>query len=124
MADANRQVDELLQRLVAEGPEVGLQAAAYLNGEQVIDAWAGVADSRTGMKVDGDSLFTVFSTSKGPTATCIHMLVERGKLYYDEPIAKYWPEFAAKGKGGVTLRHALTHRSAVRNNPKCFEADQ
>jgi CubicO group peptidase (beta-lactamase class C family) len=103
---------------------VGLQAAAYLNGELVIDTWAGVADKRKGATVDGDSLFTVFSTSKGPTSTCIHILVERGKLYYDEPIAKYWPEFAAKGKGAVTVRMALTHRSAVPNNPACFEADQ
>jgi CubicO group peptidase (beta-lactamase class C family) len=114
---ANDQVTSVLQGLVETGQDVGVQVAAYLNGELVIDTWAGVADPETGRAVDGDSMFTVFSTSKGPASTCIHQLVERGKLFYDEPIAKYWPEFAAKGKAAVTLRHALTHRSGVPNNP-------
>jgi CubicO group peptidase (beta-lactamase class C family) len=109
---ANDQVTSVLDGLVGTG-----QDAAYLNSELVIDTWAGTADSATGRAVDGDSMFTVFSTSKGPTSTCIHQLVERGRLFYDEPVAKYWPEFAAKGKGAVTIRHALTHRSAVPNNP-------
>jgi CubicO group peptidase (beta-lactamase class C family) len=114
---ANDQVTSVLQELVATGQDVGVQVAAYLNGELVIDTWAGAADQSSGRQVDGDSMFTVFSTSKGPTSTCIHQLVERGKLFYDEPVSKYWPVFAAKGKGNVTIRHALTHRSAVPNNP-------
>ena len=109
-AKANERVQKLLNELVSNGEEVGLQAAAYLNGELAIDAWAGIADEKSGRKVDGDTLFTVFSTTKGIPATCMHILAERGKIAYDAPIARYWPEFAANGKAGATVRHALTHK--------------
>jgi CubicO group peptidase (beta-lactamase class C family) len=103
--------------MVESGEETGLQVAAYLDGRLVIDAWAGTADPATGRKVDGETLFTVFSTTKGITATCIHVLAERGQLDYDAPVARYWPEFAARGKECVTVRDALTHRAGVPQMP-------
>src|SRR5712691_8044260 len=98
MPDVNQQVQEVLEGLIADGLELGAQVAAYLDGKLVVDTWAGLADKESGRPVDGDSLFTVFSTTKGPAATCMHMLAERGRLEYDAPIAQYWPEFAAHGK--------------------------
>lgn len=117
MPDANSQIQGLLEHLVTSGEELGLQVAAYLDGKLVIDAWAGVADEATGRPVDGDTLFTVFSTTKGIAATCVHLLADRGLLDYDTPIAAYWPEFAAAGKGKATVRHALTHRIGIPQLP-------
>src|SRR5437899_3040888 len=96
-------VRPLLHELVESGEELGLQVAAYQDGRLVIDAWAGVADRATGRPVDGDTLFWVWSTSKGITATCAHILAERGQLDYDAPIARYWPAFAAAGKATATV---------------------
>jgi CubicO group peptidase (beta-lactamase class C family) len=107
------QVQGTLDRLVASGEEVGLQVAAYLDGELVVDAWAGLADEATGRPVDGETLFTAASTTKGFTPTCLHLLAERGLVAYDVPIATYWPEFAANGKERATIRHALTHAVGV-----------
>ncbi|MGH2603706.1 MAG: serine hydrolase domain-containing protein [Dehalococcoidia bacterium] len=115
--EATAAVQTLLEEIVASGEETGLQAAAYLNGKLVIDAAAGIADLDTGRPVDGDTLFTVFSTSKGVTATCMHMLAERGQLDYDAPVSLYWPAFAAQGKERVTVRDALTHRAGVPQMP-------
>jgi len=115
---ANAAVQSLLDDLVASGEELGLQVAAYRQGRLVIDAWAGIADTRTGMKVDGDTLFTVFSTTKGITYTAIHILAERMLLYYDDPVALYWPAFAAHGKSRVTIRHVLTHTAGVPQMPE------
>jgi len=84
---ATAQVQALLEELIADGTELGLQAVAYLNGALVIDAAAGTADRASGREVDGDTLFTVFSVTKGTTATCIHLLAERGQLDYDAPVA-------------------------------------
>ncbi|MHB8574882.1 MAG: serine hydrolase domain-containing protein [Dehalococcoidia bacterium] len=117
MPDVNQQVHTVLEGLIADGLELGAQVAAYLDGELVVDTWAGLADKESGRAVDGDSLFTVFSTTKGPTATCIHVLAERGLLKYDAPIARYWPEFAAHGKEEATVRDALTHRAGVPQLP-------
>ena len=93
--------------------EVGLQVVAIHRGEVVVDAWAGIADPATGHPVDGHTTFTVFSMSKGVTATIVHRLVERGVLSYDSPLARWWPAFAAHGKGGITVRHALSHRAGL-----------
>ena len=118
---ANAAVQAVLEEMVASGHETGLQVAAYLNGRLVIDAVAGLADPTTGRPVDGDTLFTVFSTTKGVTATCVHILAERGQLNYDAPIARYWPEFAAHGKERATVRDALTHRAGVPQMPDGLE---
>ena len=71
----------------------------------------------TGTPVDRDTLFTVYSVSKGITATVVHILAERGTLAYDNPIARHWPEFAHNGKAGIHLRHALSHTAGLPQMP-------
>jgi len=116
-ADPRSAVLRALEAAVAAGHEIGLQVCAYLDGCQVVDAWAGLADPETGREVDGETLFNVFSVSKAVTATALHIQAERGLVDYDAPIASYWPEFAAHGKGAATVRHALTHRIGVPQMP-------
>lgn len=117
LASLQNDVQNLFDRLVAEDKERGLQAAVYFQGELVVHAWAGLADPTCGVAVTGETLFPVFSCGKGVTATIIHRLVERGLLSYDQPIADVWPEFAAAGKAGVTLRHALNHSAGLQLMP-------
>jgi CubicO group peptidase (beta-lactamase class C family) len=121
MADAQARVQAVLDELIERGVERGLQVAAYYDGELIADAWAGVADAETGRHVDGDTLFTVWSVTKGITATAIHILAERGTLDYDTPIAIYWPEFAANGKAQITLRQALSHTAGMPMLPEGVE---
>src|SRR5688500_14636751 len=101
IADATGRVQARLEELVRAGTEVGLQVAAYVDGELALDAWAGLADRASGRPVDGETLFTVFSATKGVAATAVHMLADRGRLEYDAPVARYWPEFAQNGKGAI-----------------------
>lgn len=117
------QVQSLLDELVQTDQERGLQVAAYLDGECIVDAWAGLADATTGRPVDGETLFTVFSTTKGITATVIHWLAERGRLEYDRPIADYWPEFGVNGKAEITVRQALNHTAGLPHLPEGFQPD-
>jgi CubicO group peptidase (beta-lactamase class C family) len=117
LGSANDKVRAALEALVADTPEVGLQAAAYLDGKLVIDAWAGMADEASGKPVDGDTLFMLSSTTKGVTATCMHACVEMHGLDYDMPIVKVWPEFGQHGKEGATLRMALDHQTGVPQTP-------
>lgn len=117
-------IKSLLNTMVAEEKERGAQVTIYQDGKLIVDAWAGVADVRTGKAVHGDSLFPVFSTTKGIAATLIHVLVERGQLDYDTPIAHYWPEFATNGKEAITLRHALAHTSGIPYMPEGVTREQ
>ncbi|MFD8599340.1 serine hydrolase domain-containing protein [Kitasatospora sp. NPDC059646] len=108
-----QQVQQVIDELVESGEELGIQVAVHRHGELVVDAVAGLADPGTGRPVTSDTPFFSASTGKGVTATVVHVLVERGVLAYDEPIVDLWPEFGAHGKGGATLRHALTHSIGV-----------
>ncbi len=110
-------LEQALRSFVDEGPELGLQVAAYVDGRLVIDAWAGVADEATGRRVDGDSLFMLSSTTKGVTATLAAILADRGKLDYDRTMASYWPEFGAHGKDKVTVREVIAQRSGIPQTP-------
>jgi CubicO group peptidase (beta-lactamase class C family) len=114
---ATEKVRAVLASLVEDTPEIGLQVAAYLDGELVIDAWAGSADPAAGKPVDGDTLFMLSSTTKGVTATCLHLCVEKHGLRYDMPIVEVWPEFGAHGKESATLRMALAHQTGVPQTP-------
>ena len=117
MSNIQQTLQDFLEQLCAEGQERGVQLAVYRNGELVADAAAGVMDPQTSEPVDGSTLFPVFSCTKGIAATLLHLLAERGKVTYDTPIADFWPEFGAHGKGGVTVRHALNHTAGVPNMP-------
>jgi CubicO group peptidase (beta-lactamase class C family) len=122
-SDASAKVRATLEMLVRDTPEIGLQVAAYLDGKLVVDAWAGMADEATKKPVDGDTMFMLSSTTKGVTATCMHVFVEKHKLDYDMPIVKVWPEFGANGKEAATLRHALCHRTGVPQTPVGYTPD-
>ena len=97
----------------AEHGDVGAAVCVYHRGAPVVDLWGGLADREAGRPWEEDTLQLVFSTTKGVTATCVHLLVERGLLDLDEPVATYWPEFAAAGKESIPLRWVLTHQAGL-----------
>jgi CubicO group peptidase (beta-lactamase class C family) len=112
-ADAQREVQRSIDRLVASGAEIGLQVVAMHEGRVVVDAVAGVADQRTGKPVTPGTLFFAASTAKGVAASVAHVLAEHGQLSYEDRVADAWPEFAAHGKGDVTLADVLVHSAGV-----------
>jgi CubicO group peptidase (beta-lactamase class C family) len=116
-SEANAIVQQALDRATTEGGEIGVQVAAYLGGKLVIDAWSGYADQESGRKVDGDTLFNVYSVTKAVAATALHILADRGLIDYDAPVVRYWPEYGANGKQGTTVRDVLTHRACVPQMP-------
>ena len=90
--------------------EVGAAFSLYHRGVKVVDLWGGVADPESGRPWAKDSIVMVFSSTKGATAVCAHLLAQRGELDLDEPVATYWPEFAAAGKKDIPVRWLLSHR--------------
>ena len=90
--------------------EVGAACSAYHRGEKVVDLWGGVADQESGRPWAEDSMVLVASSTKGATAICANLLVQRGELDLDAPVALYWPEFAAAGKQDIPVRHLLCHQ--------------
>lgn len=96
-----------------ERGELGAAVAVTVGGRTVVDLWGGWADAARNRAWERDTLVNVWSTSKGPTALCAHILADRGLLDLDAPVATYWPEFAAAGKEKVLVRHLLSHRAGL-----------
>ncbi|KUO06869.1 serine hydrolase domain-containing protein [Streptomyces sp. DSM 15324] len=93
--------------------ELGAAVAVTVDGVPVVDLWGGWADAARTRPWERDTLVNVWSTTKGPTALCAHVLADRGLLDLDAPVAAYWPEFAAAGKENVLVRHLLSHRAGL-----------
>jgi len=102
-----------LRRNFAERGELGASVAVTVGGETVVDLWGGWADSERSRPWEQDTICLIMSCTKGVVALAAHMLAVEGLLDFDTPVAHYWPEFAAAGKGGVLVRHVLSHQAGV-----------
>lgn len=105
-----------LDRAIELG-EQGIQVAAYVGGDLIIDSWAGTADPTMRRPVTASTLFSVFSVTKAVAVTALHIQADRGRLRYDDRVADHWPEYGAHGKEATTIRDALTHRSGAPQMP-------
>ena len=103
--------------------EVGAACCVYVDGRPVVDLWGGLADREANRPWDKDTIVAVASTTKGATAICAHLLVQRGELDLDAPVVKYWPEFGAAGKEHIPVRWLLSHQAGlpVVDGPLTFE---
>jgi len=103
--------DALGQHLDAD--ELGASVAVDLDGETVVDLWGGFRDEARTTPWTQDTLVNVWSTTKTVLNLAALMLVDRGELDVHAPVGDYWPEFSAKGKKNVLVRHLMSHTSGV-----------
>jgi CubicO group peptidase (beta-lactamase class C family) len=96
-----------------EAGDAGGSAAVFVAGEPVVDLWGGHTDANRTRAWEGDTIVNVFSVTKTMTALCALILVDRGLLDPEAPVARYWPEFAAAGKERVLVRHVLAHTAGL-----------
>jgi CubicO group peptidase (beta-lactamase class C family) len=95
------------------GTDVGASVAVFLGGEPVVDIWGGSVDEAGSAPWGPDTITNVWSTTKTMTFLCALMLADRGELDFHAPVARYWPEFAAGGKGSVEVRHLMGHTAGL-----------
>ena len=94
-------------------PTMGAALHVRIGGQSVIDLWGGIADERDGRAWEQDTPSVVFSCTKGLMSILVAHLVEQGRLDYAAPVARYWPEFAAAGKAGITVGQAMAHQARL-----------
>lgn len=93
--------------------EVGASVSLVRHGEVVVDLWGGYSDAARTKSWTRDTLANVWSTTKGMGALVCGMLVERGIIAYADKVSKHWPEFAAEGKGNITIGQMLSHQAGL-----------
>lgn len=97
----------------AERDEIGATVAVVHSGQPVVNLWAGSADPARSRAWQRDTLTNVWSTTKAVTSLCAHILIDRGELDPDAPVARYWPQFAQAGKDDLPVRWILCHKSGL-----------
>ncbi|SDO20862.1 CubicO group peptidase, beta-lactamase class C family [Streptomyces sp. cf386] len=100
-----------------ELPDYEGQLCAYVHGRKVVDLW-------TGDGCEADSLYGVFSSTKGAAHLVVALLVQEGTLELDRKVTYYWPEFGVEGKGALTLRDLLAHRAGLVGVDAGFTGDE
>ena len=102
-----------LARNLDSGEELGASLVLDIDGDIVVDLWGGFCDEGRTVPWSEQTITNVWSSTKTVTSLAALMLVDRGQLDVDTPVARYWPEFAAQGKQDVLVRHILSHASGV-----------
>ena len=108
-----RALVDMLSANVDSGADVGASVAVTLDGKMVVDIWSGWTDEARTIPWQSDTITCVWSSTKTVTSLAALVLVDRGELDVFKPVAHYWPEFAANGKGAIEVRHLLSHTSGV-----------
>jgi CubicO group peptidase (beta-lactamase class C family) len=106
-------VREVFKQQLDTGQDIGAAVAVFVDGEPVVDLWGGYFDATYTRPFERDTIVQGYSSTKTVTALCALVLADRGELDLDAPVARYWPEFAAAGKGGVAVRQLLGHTSGL-----------
>lgn len=111
--DKYEPVVKALEHSLTSGWDLGASLHVIVDGETAIDVAGGFRDKRKTQIYDTSTLNLIFSCGKIIETIAIAILVDKGVLDYEEPIATYWPEFAQKNKGNVTMKDILSHRSGT-----------
>ncbi|WP_433679732.1 serine hydrolase domain-containing protein [Nocardia sp. CA-119907] len=106
-------VADAFRRNFTQHGEIGAAVAVYAGERPVVDLWAGHRDRHATLPWERDTIVPVFSSTKGMAAFVVARAVSKGLLDYAEPVAKYWPEFAAQDKGAVTVRQLIDHQAGL-----------
>ncbi|XP_023742344.1 uncharacterized protein LOC111890456 [Lactuca sativa] len=114
-SDVEAKLRDLLVELGNADKILGIQVCAYKDGKVIIDTAAGLMGADDPRPVQLDTLFPVFSATKGVTAGMIHWLADKGILKLDDNVANFWPEFAVNGKDQIKVHHILNHTSGLHN---------
>jgi CubicO group peptidase (beta-lactamase class C family) len=93
--------------------DVGACTSLVVRGETVVDLWGGHADAERTKPWEEDTIINVWSSTKTMMFLTCLLLMDRGELDPYAPVSRYWPEFAANGKGKVEVRHLMSHTAGL-----------
>jgi CubicO group peptidase (beta-lactamase class C family) len=106
-------VADVFAALLERGRDIGGSVGVYLDGKPVVNIWGGSADPDRRVPWTEHTITPIGSTGKALASTALLILVDRGLVDFDEPVATYWPAFGQNGKAEIPVRLVLSHRSGV-----------
>lgn len=110
-------IKRVFERMIADDLHPGAQLAVYRHGKLALALAGGVTEPDGKTPVTAKTLYQIRSTTKALTTLAMMQAYERGRFKFEEPVAKHWPEFAAKGKDKITIAQVLSHRAGIPDGP-------
>jgi CubicO group peptidase (beta-lactamase class C family) len=113
VAPGYERVRDVFEASFGSGQETGAALTVLRHGEPVVELWGGWRDTARTRRWTADTLVNVYSVGKPVIALAVLVLIGRGRIALDDPIARHWPEFQVRGKQDTTVRQALTHTAGL-----------
>ena len=113
---SSKQIDSIVQSSMTMMPLAGLAVAVVKDGKVIHAKGYGVSSIESGKKVDENTLFAIASNSKAFTTTALAMLVDEGKLNWNDKVVDHIPEFKMYDPyitANFNIQDLLTHRSGL-----------
>jgi CubicO group peptidase (beta-lactamase class C family) len=113
-----RALDAYFAKAAKDWDVPGLAIAIVYKGQLVFAKGYGVRDVSTKQPVDTQTIFAIASTTKALTSAALGMLVDEGKVRWDDPVTKYLPSFQMSDPWTtreVTVRDLITHHAGLPN---------
>jgi CubicO group peptidase (beta-lactamase class C family) len=93
--------------------ELGASLSVWEDGREVVSAAAGFRDRQRTLPWSAETPVLFWSATKGLAAACLLHALQEHRIGLDRRVAEFWPEFAAAGKGSITLSDLLSHRAGL-----------
>ncbi|MFO8173422.1 MAG: serine hydrolase domain-containing protein [Longimicrobiales bacterium] len=107
---------QLYRDAVDSGDLVGAVLLVAKDGKVVLHEALGWRHKGRGLPMEQNTMLRMASNTKPPVATGISILVEEGKLGYEDPVREHIPSFDNYRAGFIQIKHLLTHTSGFRIN--------
>lgn len=124
VASGLESVAEAFESAFEGKPDMGASLSIHIEGEEVVNLWAGQSRIADKARWEKDTLGVIFSCTKGLVAILAAQLVEQGLLSYEAKVVDYWPEFGAHGKQNLTVAQLLSHKAGLSAPRKSFTPEQ
>ncbi|MBC2838474.1 serine hydrolase [Robiginitalea sp. SC105] len=114
--DAPAELDAMIREGMADWEVPGLITAVVKDGEVQFAQAYGVRNRESGAPVNGQTLFTMASTTKAVVCMGLGILVDRGQLAWDDPVSKHLPAFDLSDpyiRGEARVQDLLTHNLGI-----------
>lgn len=115
-APSEREIDRIVQRTMETFEVPGMAVSVVHDGQVHYSKGFGIVETGSDARVDEETLFQIASVSKAFTAAALAVLVDEGKLGWEDPVIDYIPEFRMHDPWVTrefTIRDLLTHRSGL-----------
>lgn len=113
-----KELDIYIEKARSDWKVPGMAVVVVKNGKVLLSKGYGVRELGKSEKVDTQTLFACASTTKAMTAVCMGMLVDEGKVKWDDKVAEYIPEFQLYDPWAtreLRVRDLFTHNAGLGN---------